>query len=229
VPPVKGPNPRTPSLLVASAALIGGAWATLTPDVTASPRTITWARTINLGTGPTNDAAAGASNIAPGDVLSRDVDLNDTQGSLANREITLKFAASPTSLLDSDPTNGLQISIQQCSQAWQRSVANSPAPAFLYTCAPGATTVKINGADSASVRALESQPGTLTPQDPSNTGGKDFLVLELSLPAAAPGDLARVAACSGRPGGTTATEDLQGCSSMLTYTFGATQPTQAGR
>jgi hypothetical protein len=32
-----------------------------------------------------------------------------------------------------------------------------------------------------------------------------------------------VAACSGTSGGTEATEDLQGCSSTLTYTFQATQ------
>lgn len=221
-PPIKHPrHRRTLCLLLAAAA--GSIYATLTPRVTASPQTITWAGAIDLSTGPTNDAATGAASIAPGDAISREVDLSDTQGSTANKEITLKFAASPTSLLDSDPTNGLQVNIQQCSQAWQRSAPDSPSPAFRYTCRPGAKTIKINGAASASVQTLESHAGALTSGNPLNDGGNDFLVLTLTLPAAAPGDLARVAACSGTPGGTAATQDLQGCSSTLSYTFRVTQ------
>jgi hypothetical protein len=85
--------------------------------------------------------------------------------------------------------------------------------------------VKINGAASATVSALETTPAVLTPLSSLTAGGKDFLVFKLELPAAAPGDLSKVAACSGSSGGTAATEDLQGCSSTLTYTFQATQRT----
>jgi hypothetical protein len=209
-------------LLAAVGALIGGAFATFTASVTAGPQAIT-SGSVKLAVGPTNDAATGATNIAAGDTISREADLNDTGGTIANKEITLKFSASPTSLLDTDPTNGLQVSIQACSEAWKRVVPGSPPPAFEYTCTPGPTAVKINGAATASVSALESAAGVLTPLNSLNAGGKDFLVFKLELPATAPGDLGKVAACTGTSGGTAATEDLQGCASTLTYTFQATQ------
>lgn len=209
-------------LLGAAGALIGGAFATFTSTVTAGPQAIT-SGTVKLAVGPINDAATGATNIAAGDTISREADLNSTGATLAAQTITLKFSAAPTSLLDTDPTNGLQVSVQACSEAWKRVVVGSPPPAFTYTCTPGATTVNINGAATASVSALEAAAGTLTPLNSLATGGKDFLVFKLELPAAAPGDLSKVAACSGASGGTVATEDLQGCSSTLTYTFQATQ------
>jgi spore coat-associated protein N len=209
-------------LLAAVGALIGGAFATFTDSVSAGPQPIT-SGTVKLAVGPTNDALTGATNIAAGDTIAREADLNDTGGTIANKEITLKFSASPTSLLDTDATNGLQVSIQACSEAWKRTVVGSPPPAFEYTCTPGATTVKINGAATASVSALEATAAALTPLNSLAAGGKDFLVFTLTLPSAAPGDLGKVAACTGTSGGTAATEDLQGCASTLTYTFQATQ------
>jgi predicted ribosomally synthesized peptide with SipW-like signal peptide len=209
-------------LLAAVGALIGGAFATFTDSVSAGPQAIT-SGTVKLAVGPTNDTLTGATNIAAGDTIAREADLNDTGGTIANKEITLKFSASPTSLLDTDATNGLQVSIQACSEAWKRTVVGSPPPAFEYTCTPGATAVKINGAATASVSSLEGTAAALTPLNSLAAGGKDFLVFKLELPTAAPGDLGKVAACTGTSGGTAATEDLQGCSSTLTYTFQATQ------
>jgi spore coat-associated protein N len=209
-------------VLGAVGALIGGAFATFTSTVTAGPQAIT-SGTIKLAVGPTNDVATGATNIAAGDTIAREADLNNTGGTLVSKEITLAFSASPTSLLDTDPTNGLQVSIQACSEAWKRTVVGSPPPAFEYTCTPGATAVKINGAATHSVSSMEATPMTLTPLNSLAAGGKDFLVFTVTLPAGAPGDLSKVAACSGTSGGTAATEDLQGCSSTLTYTFQATQ------
>jgi len=209
-------------VLGAVGALIGGAFATFTATVTAGPQAIT-SGTIKLAVGPTNDVATGATNIAAGDTIAREADLNNTAGTLTSKEITLSFSASPTSLLDTDPTNGLQISIQACSEAWKRTVVGSPPPAFEYTCTPGATAVKIAGAATRSVSSMEASPMALTPLNSLTAGGKDFLLFTLTLPAAAPGDLSKVAACSGASGGTSATEDLQGCASTLTYTFQATQ------
>jgi spore coat-associated protein N len=186
-----------------------------------SPQAVTWG-TINLAVGPTNDAATGATSIAAGDTISREADLNDTGGTISKNEITLKFSPSPSSLLDTDATNGLQVSIRACSEAWKRTVVGPPPAASIYTCTPGATRVKISGAASASVSALEGAPGALTPLNSLNAGGKDFLLFTLTLPAGAPGDPGKVAACSGTSG-TSATEDLQGCSSTLTYAFQATQ------
>jgi predicted ribosomally synthesized peptide with SipW-like signal peptide len=210
-------------LLAAAGALIGGAFATFTDTVTAGPQAIS-SGTVKLVVGPVNDAGTAATNIAAGDWVLREADLNSTGATLADKEITLKFSAPVTSsLLDTDPTYGLQVSIQACSSAWTRVVVGSPPPAFTYTCGAGATTVNINGSATASVSALETTAGALTPLN-SLTGGKDFLVFKLELPSGAPGDLSKhEPACSGVAGGTVTTEDLQGCSSALTYTFQATQ------
>ncbi len=209
-------------IAAAAAALVGGAFATFTNTATAGSQTIT-SGTIKLATGPTNDAATGASNIVAGDTVAREIDINSTLATLTDKEITLKFSASASSLLDTDPTNGLQLSIQACSEAWKRTVVGSPPPAFEYTCTPGATAVKIGGAATASVSSLEAAPAALSPLNSLTGGGKDYLVFKLELPAAAPGDVSKVAACSGTSGGTASTEDLQGCTSTLLYTFQAVQ------
>jgi spore coat-associated protein N len=209
-------------LAAAVAVLIGGAFATFTNTATAGPQAIT-SGTVKLATGPANDAGTGATSIAAGDTISREVDLNSTGGTLANKEITLKFSASPSSLLDTDPTNGLQVSIQACSVAWKRTVVGSPPPAFTYECTGTTSAVKMSGAATASVSSLETTPAKLEELKSLGGGGQDYLVFKLELPAGAPGDVSKVAACSGTSGGTTSTEDLQGCSSTLTYTFQATQ------
>jgi len=210
-------------LLAAAAALIGGAFATFTDSVTAGPQAIT-SGSIKLAVGPTNDAATGATNIAAGDTIAREIDLNSTGATIADKEITLKFTASPSSLMDTDPTNGLQIGIQACSEAWKRTVVGSPPPAFTYTCTPGPTVVKIGGAATTSVSALETTPAKLEELKSLATGGQDYLVFTLTLPAGAPGNFGEVAGvCSGVSGGTEKTENLEGCKSTLTYTFLATQ------
>src|SRR6266851_8729073 len=140
-------------VLGAAGALIGGAFATFTASVTAGPQAIT-SGTIKLAVGPVNDVATGATNIAAGDTIAREADLNATGATLASKEITLKFSASPTSLLDTDPTNGLQVSVKACTVAWTRKV-ETPPPAFKYTCGGTESTVKIGGAETASVSALE--------------------------------------------------------------------------
>lgn len=183
---------------------------------------MTWG-TVKVAVGATTDTATGATGIAAGDTISRQANLDDTGRTIAKNEITLRVSASPSSLLDRDATNGLHVSIQACPEAWKHTIVTSPLTASIYTCAPGATRVKIGGAAATSVSALERAPSAITPLNSLNAGGKDFLLFTLTLPAAAPGDLGKVAACSGTPGGTVATEDLQGCSSTLTYTFQATQ------
>lgn len=209
-------------LLVAAGVLIGRALPAFSHQVTVGPQAIVQG-SVKLAVGPADGAASGTTGVAPGDTISRQVHLNDPGRMLAKNDITLRFLAWPSSLLDRDATNGLQVGIQACSRPWKRNVVRSPSPTSRYTCTPGATIVNVGGAVSTSVGALERAPGTLTPLSSSNTDGKSFLLVTLTLPAAAPGDLGKVAACSGTPGGTAATEDLQGCSATLTYIIQATQ------
>jgi hypothetical protein len=54
--------------------------------------------------------------------------------------------------------------------------------------------------------------------------------MTFSLPVGAPGNIGQVSTlCSGTVGGTSATENLEGCSSTLTYNFTATQRTAASK
>jgi predicted ribosomally synthesized peptide with SipW-like signal peptide len=205
-------------LLAAATALIGGAFATFTDSVTAGPQAIT-SGTIKLAVGPVNDVATGATNIAAGDWISREADLNSGGATIANKEITLKFSAPVTkSLLDEDPNNGLQVSVKACTVAWTKVKVGE------YTCSGSATEVKIGGAATAAVGTLESTPGALTPLNSLATGGQDYLVFTLTLPSTAPGNLGEVPTpCSGALNGNEKTENLEGCKSTLTYTFQATQ------
>jgi hypothetical protein len=77
---------------------------------------------------------------------------------------------------------------------------------------------------STPVKTLESTPANLTPLNSLTAGGQDYVVMTFTFPSTAPGNIALVPAlCSGVVGGTPATENLEGCSSTLTYTFTATQ------
>jgi hypothetical protein len=169
-----------------------------------------------LAVGPINDATIAATAIAPGDTIPREVDLNSTTATLYDATITLGISASPSSLLDTDPGFGLQVQVQTCSVAWTRVTGPPPT----YSCT--GTTVTVLA--STPVKTLESAPANLTPLNSLTPGGQDFVVMTFTFPATAPGDVALDSnLCSGVVGGTPATENLEGCSSTLTYTFTATQ------
>ena len=201
--------------------IVGGVFASFTDTTSAGPQAITSGKVV-LAVGPTNDATIAATSIAPGDTIPREVDLNSTGATLNDASITLGITASPTSLLDTDTTNGLQVTVQTCSVAWTRVAGPPPT----YTC--GGTTVTVLA--STSVKSLETAPATLTPLLSLSAGGQDWVVMTFSLPVGAPGNIGQVSTlCSGTVGGTSATENLEGCSSTLTYNFTATQRTAASK
>jgi|SRR5579875_879757 len=211
--------------VVASVALVGGAlglafsgaFGTFTDQATGGPQTISSGKIV-LAVGPTNDSATGAANIMPGDTVAREIDLNSTGATAPDASITLAVKASPSSLLDTDPTNGLQLQVQSCATAPTRTTGTTPPVS--YTCSGGWTTVLA----STPVATLETTPATLPGLKSLSPGGQDYLLLTLSLPASAPGNFSQVAtACSGSAGGNSSTENLEGCSSTLTYLFLATQ------
>ncbi len=83
-----------------------------------------------------NRLTVGATNIAPGDTIQRAVTLTNT-GTLDLASVTLTTNATTTSLLDTDPTNGLQVTIDRCSVAWTES-----AIPYTYTCGGTTTSVR---------------------------------------------------------------------------------------
>src|SRR5689334_12763608 len=128
------------AVLGAAASIAGlGTFATFTSSTSASHTVSSGTVTIALGaTGAaTNRLTVGASNIAPGDTIQRSVDLINS-GSIDLSGITLTTSAPPSSLLDTDATNGLQMVIDRCSTAWTES---GVAPAYTYTCSGTTSTV----------------------------------------------------------------------------------------
>src|SRR5919199_4699054 len=103
----------TAAVLGAAGAVAGlGTFATFTTSTAASHTLSSGAVSITLGaTGPANRLTVGATGLVPGDTVERAVNLvnNGVAGSDNLASITLTTAASPSSLLDTDTTNGLQM------------------------------------------------------------------------------------------------------------------------
>jgi hypothetical protein len=136
------------------------------------------ATTIESGTLSINVAQQGYSvpvttaGFLPGDSLTRAVNLiNDGNSALGS--VTLSSIATASSILTTDTTNGLQLTVKKCSVAWtQGGTAQAPT----YTCSgteslvgsgPAVSTMPINGAAAL------------------NAGGTDHLTFSISLPATA--------------------------------------------
>jgi spore coat-associated protein N len=181
-----------------AAAMAGlGTFATFTSSTSATHTISSGTVSIALGaTGPTNRLTVGASNVVPGDTIQRAADLVNNGGSSADNlsAIVLTTTASPSSLLDTEVTNGLQMVIEKCSVPWTEA---GTAPAYTYTCSGTTSTVLASRAVIGASTAL-SGLASLT------TGSTDHLRVTLTLPAAAP-------------------NTMQGLTSTISYNFVGTQ------
>lgn len=172
-----------------------GAFATWTASTSASNTLASGTVLIALGnTGAsTNRLTVNASGLVPGDTVQRSFDLSNT-GSQDLVSVALTTSASPSSLLDSDTTNGLQMVIDRCSVAWTESGSS---PAFTYSCS-GSTSTVVSSRPVIQSALTMSGLGALT------AGGTDYLRLTLTFPSAAGAG-------------------FQGISSTLSYSFLGTQ------
>lgn len=186
-------------LLAGAGALAGhGAFATFTSAATGGPQSITTG-TVSIALGATgastNRLDVNATGVAPGDTIERSVDLSNA-GTLNLASITLGLSASPSSLLDTNATYGLQTTVQSCSVAW----TESSGPPYTYTCSGTEATVLA----STPVATLESTAASLPGLNSLTAGGTDHLMVTLTLPSSAG-------------------NSYQGLTSTLTYTFTGTQ------
>lgn len=189
--------------VLASIAVVGvtggiatmGTFATFTDTDTASQAVDTGVVAIALGAvGTANRLTVAATDIVPGDTMQRAFTLNSTGTTSDLASIKLTSSASPSSLLDTDATNGLQMVIDKCSVAW---VETGTAPAYTYTCA-GTTTSIIAS------RAVIGTDVNMTGLSSLTAAGSDNLRLTLTLP-------------------TTAGNTFQNLASTVTYSFTGTQ------
>ena len=157
------------AVLCAAAAIAGlGTFATFTSS-TSTSNTIA-SGTLSL-TAPFSRLGTGASPIAAGDTMQRAIDLSYS-GSISFGSATLTTNATSSSSLDTDATNGLQIAIDKCSQAWTES-----GPPYTYTCGGSTSTVLASRALIGSSIALSNL--TLT------AGSTDHLRVTVTFPGAA--------------------------------------------
>jgi predicted ribosomally synthesized peptide with SipW-like signal peptide len=171
-----------------------GTFATFTSSTSASNTVATGTVVIALGStgAATNRLNVNASDVAAGDTMQRSFDLTNS-GSIDLSGITLTTSASPSSLLDTDATDGLQMVIDSCSVDWTES---GSAP-YTYTC--GGTTATVLAS-----RAVIGSALTLSNLTTTTAGNTDHLRLTLTLPSGA---------------GNT----FQNLSSTITYAFTGTQ------
>lgn len=187
------------AVLGVTAAMAGlGTFATFTSSTSASHTISSGTVSIALGaTGAsTNRLTVGASNVVPGDTIQRAVDLINNGGASADNlsSILLTTTASPSSLLDTEATNGLQMVIEKCSVPWTET---GTAPAYTYTCSGTTSTVLAS-------RAVIGASMPLSGMASLTTGSTDHLRVTLTLPTAAP-------------------NTMQGLTSTITYNFVGTQ------
>ncbi len=193
----------TRAKVLASGALIAGAAAaaglgtfgSFTSTTSASAQVASGTVAINLGSAgtATNRLTVAASNIVPGDTIQRAVTL--TNGGTAGLSgVTLTTAATTSSLLDTDTSNGLQMQIDSCPTAWTEA---GTAPAYTYTCT-GATSVVLAS------RPVVGANLNLPSLNSLNAAGVDNLRVTLTFP-------------------TVAGNSLQNQSSTIGFTFTGTQ------
>jgi hypothetical protein len=156
------------ALLAAAAGAAGlGTFGSFTSTTSATEAVTAGTVAINLSAPASgNYITVAANNIVPGDVIKRVVNLNNTGDNVGG--ISLTTSASPSSVLDTDATNGLQLVIQKCSVAWSAS----------YTCSSGASSVVAS-------RAVIGNNIALTGLNAATAGGTDNLMVQLTLPTAA--------------------------------------------
>jgi predicted ribosomally synthesized peptide with SipW-like signal peptide len=162
-------------LVLASAALVGmGAFALFTDTQSVSQATSSGTVALNpiSVNGANNRLSVGASNIAAGDTIQRAVDVKNT-GSITLASVTLTTSASPSSLLDTDITDGLQMVIDKCSVAW----TETGGPPYTYTCGGTTSTVLASAPVIGTNLALSNIALT--------AGTDNFLRVTLTLPSGA--------------------------------------------
>ena len=186
-----------------------GTFATFTSTTSASQTVTAGTVTVSLGAAGTaaNRLTVSAANIVPGDTISRAVNLAST-GTDPLGSVAVTTTATASSLLNTDTTNGLKMTIQRCPAAWTENATN--APAYTYTCAVGATYVLGAAGPTGGVPVV--QAGASLPGLAALTAGGtiDYLVVTLSLPTSAP-------------------NSMQGATSTIQYSFTGTQRTGAAR
>lgn len=182
------------ALLAAAAGVAGmGTYGGFTTSTSASADVKAGVVNLAVGTGANNRLSVAASGAVPGDSIQRAVTLsNGGDQNLAS--IALTTAASPSSKLDTDVVNGLQMKIDGCTVPWTEA---GTSPSLTYTCSGTTTAVLASRGVTGSNLALAGLA--------SVTAAKtDYLRVTLTVPV-------------------TADNTFQGLNSTMSFSFDAIQ------
>jgi spore coat-associated protein N len=163
------------ALLAAAAGVAGmGTYGGFTTSTSASAAVNAGVVNLAVGTGASNRLSVAASGAVPGDSIQRAVTLtNGGDQNLAS--ITLTTAASPSSKLDTDAVNGLQMKIDGCSVPWTEA---GTSPSFTYTCTGATTAVLASRGVTGSNLALTGLASVTATKT-------DYLRVQLTVPGSA--------------------------------------------
>ena len=189
------------ALLAAAAGVAGlGTFGSFTSSTSASASVASGTVKVELGaTGAANRLSVAATGLVPGDTVQRAVTLSNT-GNQDFSAVALTTAATTSSKLDTDATNGLQVVIESCSNGW---VEAGTAPAYTYTCTGTTKTVLAS-------RGIVGANSTLTNLQSLTSTKSDSLRVKVTLPD-------------------TADNTFQGLSSVVGFDFTATQRTATNK
>lgn len=183
------------ALLAAAAGVAGmGTYGGFTTSTSASAAVKAGVVKFDVGAaGASNRLSVAASGAVPGDTIQRAVTLSNS-GDQNLTLITLTTAALPSSKLDTDAVNGLQMKIDGCSVPWTEA---GTSPSFTYTCT-GTTTAVLSS------RGVTGTAIPLTGLVSVTAGQTDFLRVMMTVP-------------------TTADNTFQGLNSTMSFSFDAIQ------
>ena len=181
---------RLLAILALAGCFCGAAASTLLAHALRKQSARTKVSPVQIDLGKRHRFSVGASGLLPGDTVQRVFNLKNV-GSTRIHAVSLTTVAAPSSPLDSDPVNGLQLRIDRCTEAWKL-----PAGSTTYACTGQSAQVvaprPVIGSGIALANVSELEP----------PGSKVRLLLTLTLPR-------------------TATPAVMGQTSGITYTFTA--------
>ena len=167
------------ALVAAAAGVAGlGTYGSFTSTTSASASVTAGTVKVELGQpGAANRFSVAATGLVPGDTIQRAVTLSNT-GNQNLGSLSLTTSAPLTSSkLDTDATNGLQLSIDSCSTGWTEA---GVAPAYTYTCnGDGIVKTVLPAQKVVGANVALTNVASLT------SGGVDNLRVNLAFPTAA--------------------------------------------
>jgi hypothetical protein len=186
-----------------------GVYASLAATATGTSNISSGKLSLTLGTdSPSAGFPQTVSNMAPGDTANVLLKLNNN-GSINNSgSLTLGASVAASTLLDSNATKGLQVTMTQCSQPWTGYTAGVQTPP---TCGGTATTVLA----ATPLSTLVSGPVGLSNVSGLTTAGSslDNILFTLTLPNQSETTI----------NGVVPANSIQGLSDTVTWTFAEAQ------